>query len=140
MSTKGKYGLVAMVDLALEWEKGHVPLNVIADRQGISVNYLEHLFSSLKKQGIVKSVKGAQGGYSLADHPSKITVGDVLRVLEGELVVAEETLEDNPIERCLTTNLWNKINQSINDLVDQITLEDMKNYYLKQQDYLMYYI
>ncbi|GAB6085690.1 Rrf2 family transcriptional regulator [Alkaliphilus crotonatoxidans] len=129
-----------MVDLALEWEKGHVPLNVIADRQGISVNYLEHLFSSLKKQGIVKSVKGAQGGYSLADHPSKITVGDVLRVLEGELVVAEETLEDNPIERCLTTNLWNKINQSINDLVDQITLEDMKNYYLKQQDYLMYYI
>ncbi len=132
--------MVAMVDLAMEWEKGHVPLNVIAERQGISVNYLEHLFSTLKKQGIVKSVKGAQGGYSLAAHPASITVGDVLRALEGELNVAEESLENNAIERCLTENLWSRINESINEIVDQITLENMVSHYLKQQDYLMYYI
>lgn len=140
ISTKGRYGLVALIDLALYWEKGHVPLNLIAERQGISSNYLEHLFSTLKKRGIVKSIKGAQGGYTLAAHPSTITLGDVLRVLEGELLVVEESLDNNLIERTLSTYLWHKMANSINEMIDQLTLEDMVDLYLHEKQSLMYYI
>lgn len=133
-----------MVDLALRAENEQIPLNVIAERQGISVNYLEHIFSSLKKAGIVKSIKGPQGGYMLADKPAKIIVGDVIRALEGDIrIVKKETEGDleNPIERCLFTNLWDKIDYEVNKIIDQTTLEDIVNcYQATQYDGMMFHI
>lgn len=145
ISTKGQYGLRAMVDLAIHSTGEQIPLNSIAERQNLSVGYLEQVFSSLRKAGLVKSVKGPQGGYSLAHSASDITVGDVLRTLEGDLSVVEELDErqntDNDIEYCITEKVWKKINQSISEVVDLITLEDLVVAYKKLNNIgPMYYI
>jgi len=128
ISTKGRYGLRSMLDLAINTNGDHVSLNSIAERQNISPNYLEQVFSTLRKSGLVNSVKGAQGGYTLADNPSRISVGSILRALEGNLSVTGEN-EDiearNQIEYCLRTNVWDAINSSVNNVVDSITLEDL---------------
>jgi len=132
ISTRGRYGLRAMVDLAIYSTDQYVALNNIADRQSISESYLEQLFSALKKGGLVKSIKGSQGGYALADHPSKITVGAVLRLLEGKLFTVAQTSENemaNSIEYCLDMDVWEKINASICKVVDSITLEDLVDRY-----------
>ncbi|AUG57511.1 MAG TPA: Rrf2 family transcriptional regulator [Ruminiclostridium sp.] len=146
ISTKGRYGLRAMLDLAVNARGEHVSLNSIAARQNISENYLEQVFSLLRKAGLVKSIKGPQGGYTLGMEPSKIKVGDILRVLEGDLLVVDEKnneiLKDNNFEYCLQLNVWNKMNESINAVVDSMTLEDLLQEYRKintNQSY-MYYI
>lgn len=134
ISTKGRYGLRAMIDLAYKSVSDYVPLKSIAESQNISEGYLEHVFSTLKKAGLVKSIKGPQGGYILADEPSNITVGDVLRVLEGDLSVVDDNTSsdgDNPIERCIKLNVWVRINQCINSIIDEITLEDLVIEYKK---------
>ncbi|MEL7565726.1 MAG: Rrf2 family transcriptional regulator [Dehalobacterium sp.] len=146
LSTKGRYGLRAMLDLAIHSAEGHVALNSIAERQGISVNYLEQVFSALRKAGLVKSVKGAQGGYTLGDKTSNLTVGNILRVLEGDLSIidkkAQETDKNNPVEYCIRANVWDKLNDSIDSVVDSITLEDLVYDYqeLNQNLSLMFYI
>jgi Rrf2 family protein len=133
ISTRGRYGLRAMVDLAIYSVNEYVALNNIAERQNISESYLEQLFSALKKGGLVKSIKGSQGGYALADHPSKITVGAILRLLEGKLFSVDDSTENqtnnNTIEYCLSENVWEKINASICSIVDSITLEDLVERY-----------
>jgi len=131
ISTKGKYGLIAMVDLALHSNGNLIPLNVIAERQTISTNYLEQLFSPLKKSKLVKSVKGAQGGYTLGDGPSNITIGSILRALEGSLSVITNQNLTNSIEQCLDVHLWQKIDNTVYDFVDNITLEHLANEYSK---------
>jgi len=131
ISTKGKYGLIAMVDLALHSNGNLIPLNVIAERQTISTNYLEQLFSPLKKSKLVKSVKGAQGGYTLGDSPSNITIGSILRALEGSLSVITNQNLTNSIEQCLDVHLWQKIDNTVYDFVDNITLEHLANEYSK---------
>ena len=93
ISTRGRYGLKAMVDLAIYSVNDHVALNSIAERQNISEGYLEQLISALRKGGLVKSIKGSQGGYVLADYPSKVTVGAVLRILEGKLFTVDDSSE-----------------------------------------------
>ena len=147
LSTKGRYGLRAMLDLAINSVDEHVSLNSIAERQSISENYLEQVFSILRKAGLVKSVKGAQGGYVLADSPSKIKIGTVLRAMEGSLSIIdadtdERSLKQNGVEYCIKAKVWDKINQSIDNVVDSITLEDMVNEYNCMNDSLslMYYI
>lgn len=145
ISTKGRYGLRAMVDLAINAGNGHVALSAVADRQGISMNYLEQVFAALRKAGLVKSVKGAQGGYILAQKPDNIKVGDILRVLEGSLSVIDESDTDhaeNPIQYCLKQYVWDKIDETINNIVDSITLEDLVDEYklLNGVEELMYYI
>lgn len=85
LSTKGRYGLRAMIDLAVYSEKEPVSIQSIADRQNISERYLEQLMASLKKEGLVKSIRGANGGYQLARPAIGISVGDILRALEGDL-------------------------------------------------------
>jgi len=145
MSTKGRYGLRAMLDLALNSGGDHVALNTIAERQNISSNYLEQVFSILRKAGLVNSVKGAQGGYVLADSANRITVGQILRALEGDLAVAGDNPDNessNSVEYCLKKQVWEKINESINEVVDAITLEDLMIDYNKMQGQmsLMFYI
>lgn len=133
ISTKGRYGLRAMVDLAVSSNNEHVALNSIAERQNISANYLEQVFALLKKAGLVKSVKGSQGGYILADKPANISVGIILRALEGDLSIFDKKEEnktiDNTIESCLKSNVWDKLNENINQTVDSITLDDLVNEY-----------
>ena len=147
ISTKGRYGLRAMADLAINSTKGHVDLKNISIRQQISKSYLEQLFSSLKKSNLVKSIKGPQGGYLLAKSVSEITVGDILRALEGNLSVIDETTliseDKSPLKYCIYNNVWVNINNAINEIVDNITLEFIVNEYKKiefNDEPLEYYI
>lgn len=133
ISTKGRYGLRAMLDLAVHSLGDHVALKTIAQMQNISENYLEQVFSILRKAELVKSIKGPQGGYILARSAADITVGDILRVLEGNLSVIDDVeagLNDKA-ELCIANNVWKKINESINSAVDSITLEDLADEYKK---------
>lgn len=145
LSTKGRYGLRSMIDLALNSKGEQVALYSIAERQNISVSYLEQVFSILRKAGLVNSIKGAQGGYILADSPENITVGKVLRVLEGNLSIVDYTSDEEDeksIEHCLKVHVWQKIDESINSVVDNLTLKDLVEEYeeMNQSDNLMFYI
>lgn len=149
LSTKGRYGLKAMFDLALHYGDGPISLKSVAERQSISDHYLEQLIAGLRKAGLVKSVRGAQGGYMLAENPSKITVGDIIRVLEGPLGPSDCVLEDEPTtcnnaECCVTRTVWEKIRVSISEVIDSITLQNMLDDYEKinhaNKDNFMYYI
>ncbi|HHT65081.1 MAG TPA: Rrf2 family transcriptional regulator [Clostridiales bacterium] len=143
ISTKGRYGLRAMVDLAVSSANEHIPLGSIAESQEISVSYLEQVFSALRKTGLVKSMKGAQGGYVLGSKPQNITVGMILRTLEGDLSVIEEQGEDlDNVQYCIKKNVWDKMNSCIEKVVDSITLEDLAKEFrkLNGSDHYMYYI
>ncbi len=147
LSTKGRYGLRCMVDLALNATEQHVPLNVIAERQGLSNLYLEQVFALLRKAGLVKSIKGAGGGYSLANPAEEIYAGDVLRALEGELTIVggstrEAAEDDNVIERCLKAQLWVKIDEAVLNILDTTTIgmlaEETRK--VEMSNALVYYI
>lgn len=145
ISTKGRYGLKAMLDMAVYSLGDQVTLKSIAQRQKISEGYLEQVFSALRKAGLIKGIKGSQGGYFLNRSASDITVGEILRALEGDLsVVDQETdvAEGDDFEYCIKTNVWSRINESINNTVDSITLDDLATQYNKQKDNsaFIYYI
>ncbi|AWZ47500.1 Rrf2 family transcriptional regulator [Clostridiaceae bacterium 14S0207] len=142
ISTKGIYGIKAMVDLAIYSEKHKVTLKSICERQSISERYLEQIFALLRKGGLIKGVKGAQGGYILIKEAKEITIGEILRVVEGEIkaVNIEEHNMDN-LDKCIAENLWEKLNKTINDFTDEITLEFLaQKYKEKQEEIIMYYI
>ncbi len=140
ISTKGRYGLRAVMDLCLNSNGDYVSLISIAERQNISKNYLEQVFSALRKTGIVKSVKGSQGGYLLNGKTSEVTIGNILRALEGDLSVVKEEQSSSKIEMCIKMNLWDKIDQKLYQIIDNMTLEDLINEYNKGADSMMYYI
>ena len=131
LSTRGRYGLKAMYQLAIHFGEGPIPLNIIAEEQNLSENYLEQLVSTLRKEGLLNSVRGAQGGYMLAKPPEDITVGSILRVLEGNMAPAEcvidEDYECKNEESCVTKLVWIRIMDSIDEVIDSITLKDMLN-------------
>lgn len=131
-----------MIDLALYSNNELVSLASIAERQDISKSYLEQVFSVLRKAGIVKSIKGAQGGYSLSSEPENITVGMILRALEGDLSVVpmDDDIATNRIESYIRDNLWGKIDEKVFSLVDGLTLKDLVDDYLKKDPAPMYYI
>ncbi|MEF9916253.1 MAG: Rrf2 family transcriptional regulator [Lachnospiraceae bacterium] len=130
LSTKGRYGLRALIDLAQYSEIEPVSINSISARQGISERYLEQLMSMLKKAGLIKSIRGANGGYILAKNAKEISVGDVLRALEGSL----EPVECSGLQEedgcsaaggCVTKYVWQRINDSINQTVDEMKLDQL---------------
>ena len=130
LSTKGRYGLRAMVDLAACSENEPVSITNISDRQGISERYLEQLMAMLKKSGLVKSIRGAGGGYVLARPVADISVGDILRALEGSLEPVEcsgfQSEEGcKSADSCVTKYVWQKISDSINQTVDVIKLDQL---------------
>lgn len=130
LSTKGRYGLRAIIDLARNGEKEPVSISSISARQDISEGYLEQLVALLKKAGLVKSIRGAGGGYVLARDMKEISVGDVLRALEGSLepVKCAAFHEDEGCmasDGCVTKYVWQKINDSINQTVDEMCLEEL---------------
>lgn len=143
LSTRGRYGLKAMFDLALNYGDGPISLTSIAERQAISVNYLEQLISPLRKAGLVESVRGAQGGYMLAKGPTEITVGVILTTLEGPLAptdcVVMDTEEDvcDHSRYCVTKVIYEKIYESITSVVNSITLQHMIDDFQSNQESLI---
>ncbi|HZJ57624.1 MAG TPA: Rrf2 family transcriptional regulator [Clostridia bacterium] len=130
LSTRGRYGLRAMFDLAMNESQRPVPLNEIAGRQNISESYLEQLFAALRRQGLVSSVRGAHGGYLLGSSPDEIYIGQILRTLEGDIAPADCVSDEDIVgcmdaDACVTRIIWEKIRDSINQVIDSITLEDM---------------
>ncbi|WP_418792280.1 RrF2 family transcriptional regulator [Phosphitispora sp. TUW77] len=130
ISTKGHYVVQAMFELAQHYGMGPVPLKIIAGRQEISEHYLERLIAGLRKAGLVSSVRGSQGGYILARDPADIKVGDIVRVLEGPIAPVE-CVNNNETEHCvrsqfcITRGVWEKVRDSIEDVLDSISLADM---------------
>ena len=131
LSTKGRYGLRALIDLAVH-SSGGTPVSItsISARQDLSERYLEQLMAKLKKAGLIQSVRGAGGGYVLARDPGKISVGDVLRALEGNLDPVDcAGLDPDGVCRaadsCVTKYVWKRINESINRTVDEIRLDHL---------------
>lgn len=130
LSTKGRYGLRALIDLAQYSSGGPVSTASISARQDISERYLEQLMSMMKKAGLVKSIRGAGGGYVLAKDMCEISVGDVLRALEGSLEpvdCAGLELEGmcSASDSCVAKYVWQRINESINRTVDEIRLDQL---------------
>ena len=130
LSTRARYGLRALIDLAIYSEIETVSIQSIASRQNISVSYLEQLMAKMKKAGLVESTRGACGGYRLAQPIDQISVGDVLRVLEGSLEAVECTgySATNTCEGadfCAAKYVWKRINDSITDAVDHLMLGEL---------------
>lgn len=130
LSTKGRYGLQVMIDLGVHAKESHISLKSIAERLDISENYLEQLVALLKKQKLVGSKRGAQGGYYLAKDPKTISVGDILRALEGSLAPTNCTCEGADYQcahdgHCVTKTVWERIRDGINNVVDGMTLQDL---------------
>ena len=129
ISTKGRYAVRVMLDLALNDTGEYVKVREIAKRQEISEKYLEQIIAVLNKAGYVRSTRGAQGGYKIAKDPSQYTVGMILRLTEGSLcpVACLET-ESNECERCETCEtlqVWKDLNNAINKVVDSVTIADL---------------
>lgn len=129
ISTKGRYALRMLIDLAEHQHSGFVALKDIAQRQNISKKYLEQIVPVLNRSDILKTNRGFQGGYQLSRTPDKYTVGEILRLTEGSLAPVA-CVEQDPIEcprsgECATLPLWQGLNRVINDYLDNITLQDI---------------
>lgn len=129
ISTKGRYALRLMLDLASNDSGTPIRLKDVAKRQGISEKYLEQIISILNKAGFVRSVRGPQGGYSLSRTPADYTVGMVLRLTEGSLCPVDCAAEENGScdreDTCVTRMLWKKLDDAISSVVDHVSLEEL---------------
>jgi Rrf2 family protein len=131
LSTKGRYGARAGLELALRYNSGPVMVREIAASQEISMRYLEHILNSLRSSGIVKSTRGAKGGYELSKAPGDVSLGDIVRSLEGPLDIVSCT-NDKDCEKthnCVMYSVWKEVKESMESLLDGITLEDLVNKY-----------
>jgi Rrf2 family transcriptional regulator, cysteine metabolism repressor len=137
LSTKGRYAMRAILDLAENYNDGLVLVKDIAKRQKISERYLEHLFLSLKKAGLVKSVRGAHGGFTLAKPPDKINLIDIIRVSEGPLALVECVVNADVCPRssqCTTRDVWIELQSAMDNVLGSMTLQDLiKRQQVKQQ-------
>lgn len=141
ISTKGRYALRLMMDLAMNNTGEMVRIKDVAKRQDISEKYLEQIISVLKRAGFVKSLRGSQGGYQLAKEPSEYTVGMILRLTEGSMAVVS-CLEDaeNQCKRanqCVSLRLWSMIDKAVSDVIDNVTLQDMVEWEMETVDNYM---
>lgn len=124
ISTKGRYGLTIMIELAKKFGDGPISLKTIAQANDLSEHYLEQLIAPLRNAGLVKSIRGAYGGYILGDEPTKITAGDIIRVLEGPISPVEGIEDEEPAKR----ELWIRIRDAVKEVLDNTTLEDMASH------------
>lgn len=129
ISTRGRYSLRVMIDLAEHFGEGFIPMKEIADRQGISLKYLERFVPSLSKSGFIEGVQGKGGGYRLTKKPEEYTIGEILRVVEGNLApVSCLECGAEPCARekeCRTILMWKNLQKVINEYFDGITLKDL---------------
>ena len=145
-SKKSRYGLRALIDLSVNSKNAHVSLCSIAERNNISLQYLEQVFASLRRAGIIKSVKGPQGGYLLNNAPNEITVAEILRALEGDYHIEDESVVENSSYGGISITIQNlvvdKVNEKLDEVLKNLTLADLEkeysDYYKDGLD--MYYI
>lgn len=129
VSTKGRYALRVIIDLAENGSEGYTPMKNVAERQGISLKYLERILPLLVSAGLVEGVHGKGGGYKLSRKPGKITVGEVLRAAEGDIAPVA-CLECNAEicsrqDTCRTLPMWVKLDEMINSYLDSVTIKDL---------------
>lgn len=137
ISTKGRYGLTIMMELAAKFGEGPISLKSIAEKHQLSEHYLEQLIAPLRNAGLVKSIRGAYGGYILSKSSEEITAGDVIRVLEGPISPVDFTEEDDPAKR----DLWIRIKNSIAEVLDSTTLANLISFQDEgKNDNYMFYI
>lgn len=128
ISTKGRYALRVMADIALNFENQNVTITELSNRNGISDKYLEQIISLLVKEKLLLSFRGAQGGYKLAKPTNEITIGEIIRATEGKLETASCVNSDEKCdmaEKCLTINVWFKLDKLVNDFFNSTTLDDV---------------
>ncbi len=141
-STKARYGLRAMIELAFYYNQGPISVKTIAEHQEISEAYLEQLMSFLTKRNLAKSIRGVQGGYLLAREPSKIKVGDVIRALEGPVVPVECVNREDPIEcarygKCVSRIVWERVRNVMEEALDSLTLQNLKDELMNREQALL---
>ena len=128
LSTRCRYGIHAMFDLAQNMGNGPQAIRQIAERQIVPEQYLEQIIGLLRREGYVKSMRGAQGGYTLARPPGEITIGELIRLLEGPVMMADCMVD---VDACIRSNqcpsrlVWERLTHCINAVIDSITLQDM---------------
>lgn len=131
ISTKGRYAVRLMLDVAVYGSDKNVSMRDVAERQNISMKYLEQIVSQLAKVGYLKSIRGAQGGYRLTKKPSEYTIGDILRTTEGALspvaCLDDEVNQCPRAGQCPTIDFWQGLYDTVNNYVDSVTLEDLMN-------------
>jgi len=130
LSTKGKYGVRAVFEIALHYGKGPITIKGIAERQGISFSYLEQILHRLCKSGLIESVRGPAGGYLLARKPIDLTIGDIVRALEGPIALSHclepgESGDCNQTEDCVARMVWAKVGAKIEEALDDISFDDL---------------
>lgn len=138
LTTKGRYGLRAILDISLNQREGPVTIHSIHQRQDISERYLESLLSTLKQNGMLKSIRGSQGGYVLAKEPKDISVGDVIRILEGPIAPVDcvndtGTKECSRSESCVTKKVWVELKDAMDKVLDSYSLQDLIDEYHKNR-------
>jgi len=129
VSTKGRYALRMLLDLAEHRDDGYIPLKDIAERQDISKQYLEQIVSIINSSGALRANRGKQGGYMLAKDPASYTVGEILRITEGNLApvacLEDKVNQCERVKKCKTLSMWKGLNKVIGDYLDGITLKDL---------------
>lgn len=131
LSTKGKYGVRAVYEVARHYGKGPITIKAISERQGISISYLEQILHKLGKAGLIESVRGPAGGYLLARKPAELTIGDIVRVLEGPIALShclepgEEPGECCQTDDCVARMVWAKVGAKIEEALDSISFDDL---------------
>lgn len=146
LSKKSRYGITALIDLSINSKSGHVSLSSIAERNDISPQYLEQVFAGLRRYGIVKSIKGAQGGYLLNKPAEKIAVGEIIEALDGTYRIEDDVTgneeEERVADRIIQESVIDIINEQLDKVLINITLADLEKDYLEYNaaDDQMYYI
>lgn len=130
LSTKGKYGVRAVFEIARHYGNGPISIKEIAERQGISFSYLEQILHKLGKAGLIDSVRGPAGGYLLARKPSELTIGDIVRVLEGPIALSHclepgESADCYQADDCVARMVWAKVGAKIEEALDSISFDDL---------------
>jgi Rrf2 family protein len=142
ISTRGRYGIRLLIDLAENINESHVSLASVAERQKISIRYLEQVAVILRRSGYIRSVKGASGGYALAKPPQDIFIGGALRVLEGDMLVVDPPLpgvKETKLQRCIRITVFDRLNDRIANIVDHETLASLVGTIDPDESY-MYFI
>lgn len=129
ITSKGRYALRVMIDLAQHPDEGYISLKTIADRQNVSMKYLEMIVGNLKKADIVESTRGKEGGYRLSRKPDEYSVGEILRCMEDSLApvacIKEGSVDCDKAGGCLTLPMWRELDDLVNGYLDKITLDDL---------------
>jgi len=128
LSTRGQYGVRAMFEIAMGYPEKPVPIKEISERQDVSVAYLEQILNKLRNSGLIKSIKGPGGGYLLNRKPEDISIGDILKELEGPVAITS-CLDPHEgcvrVDRCVTYMLWKSLGEKIEGFLDTVTLKDL---------------